>query len=168
MDGQNSKDLLSPELILQLLALLSVVVAVIGTLVGYIWHRHTKEVDSQKKAIAELAEKKAEGQSVERVRQDLALSQQQMGQSIKEKVEAMRDEYRRENDRLVRQHQSEIEALRRDINGMGERMMVAMGTMRSDIGSQIDQQGQSMVAQVALLVKLVETIQKQNGNSNGG
>lgn len=130
------------EFWLKALGAITALLSVIGILLAYIWNEHRKDVADQKKEL--IALKGAAATSTELVR--------------------LEERFDRKVETIERRHRDEVEALRRDMNGMSERLSRAIEVSQSNISEQVDALGKSFTAQVGLLVKLVEGLKLGGGD----
>lgn len=143
MDGQNH------DVWIKVIGGLAIMANVIVVLLGWIWHRHTKQVDDQKKAIEELGKNKAES---------TALSDARAG--FERKLQELKTDMEKRAENFERRHHDDVEAVRGEMNGLAQRLETAISTnnqaiaqVERNIKQYVEAVGQSFESQMALIVQ---------------
>lgn len=162
MDGQNVT-VLTNDALLQILTILSVAIAIIGALLGYIWWRHTQQVDDQKKAIADLEENKAESD---------ALSSAQ--ENFERKLAELKVDMDRRSEQFERRHHDDVQMVRNEVNGLARRLEEAIqgaqdAVTRSEVNirQHVEAVGNGFEKQMAMIIRAMEQQQKANEHQQG-
>lgn len=129
------------ELLIKLFGALAVIGNVVGALLAWVWHRHVKELDEQKKEMAGKATQAALNEVKAQHQRELTLA---------------RDDLRLEIEKLERRHRDEVEALRSDLNGVANRLAIAMDKSEANLIARLEHVGLMFQQQMSSMIKAVE------------
>lgn len=131
----------------QTLAIVVMIVnVVIIPLVVYIWSEHRRRV-------GEL-EKKAAGAAK-------SVDLEAMRAEFIERDRERRAEYREDMQRMEDKHQSEVIGLRKDMQGMADRLTGAIETNRRDVVDRVEIMGTGFEKQMGMLIGMIESMREQ-------
>lgn len=129
---------------------LAIIVTVVNILVIplliYIWKEHRRRV-------GEL-EKKAEGAAQTA---DLTTMRAEFIARERER----RAEYREDMQRMEDKHQSEVQGLRKDMQGLADRLTGAIDSNRREVVERVEVMGAGFEKQMAMLVTMIEGMRDQ-------
>lgn len=125
-------------------AVITVVVVIITCLGGYIWDKHIKELSEAKKLLSETAkasEVEALKQNLERRLEAGDARFRTIEQNQQLKIDAIREEFREESSEM-----------RKEMNGLGERLTRQGEAMEERLARQIEIMGQGFEKQMAMII----------------